>query len=720
MTFPVRVGPSTITINRDDRVLVCQPDGSILGAADDGFFTRDTRFLSGYRLFVNGRPPILLNSAPIRFFSARFEYTNEALYDTAGVIDRQTIAIRMDRTVSGGVHEDLDIVSYARRPLRLMVELELLSDFADIFDVRAGVTIRRGIVDTRWFRSRQELRTAYVNGDFRRELVIAVERADSPAQYANGRLQFVAEIAPKGVWHACTSWLPLTRTGPGRRPETLPCNAVEVPLRAAGVDRLPAVGIRTGNDTVRRAWEQAVRDLEALRLEDPTVERGVVVPAAGVPWFVTLFGRDTLIVSMHAISGYPEFADGALRRLGALQATDDDPVRDMEPGKIPHEIRHGELAKTGLLPFNPYYGTHDATTLYIVVLSYLYHWLGDLAVLRRHLPAAEAALGWVDRYGDRDRDGFQEYATRSPHGYANQGWKDAGDAIPHEDGTLAALPIALCEHQGYVYDAKLRLADLYDLLGRDADARRLRVEAGELFDRFNDAFWWESEGTYYLGLDGAKRPIRSVASNAGHLLQSGIVPPERAGRVVERLLRGDMWSGWGIRTLSSDHVAYNPFSYHTGSVWPHDNAMIAGGFRRYGYPAEAAQVAKGMFDAAERLALHRLPELFSGLPRHEASFPVQYLGANVPQAWAASAILRLVAILSGIHARTDAAGSRIYVDPALPGWLSEVAISNLRAGRGALSLALHDGHVAITGNTTGFEVRHEPPPRVIGRVPVAT
>jgi glycogen debranching enzyme len=715
VTFPVQVGPSTISINRDDRFLVCQPDGRILGGVDDGFFTRDTRFISGWELRINGRRPILLNSAPIQFFSARFEYTNEPFLDDVGPIDRQSLAIRIDRTVSGGVHEDIDIVNYARRPVRLTIEIEIDSDFADIFDVRADALVRRGEINTRWFRSRRHLRTSYVNSTFARELTVAVDRSDSQPQYANGRLVFVARIEPKGVWHSCVRWLPITQSDGLRRPHTLGCNAVEAPFPGQS-PRLPEVGIETPNQTVRRAWQQAVRDMEALRLEDPTFERGVYIPAAGVPWFVTLFGRDTLIVSMQAISGYPEFASGALRRLGAMQATGDDPERDMEPGKIPHEIRHGELAQLGILPFQPYYGTHDATSLYVIVMSYLYQWLGDEAVLRRYLPNAEAALRWVDRYGDRDRDGFQEYSTRSTHGYYNQAWKDAGDAIPAADGSLAKLPLAVCELQGYVYDAKLRMAGVYEILGRAADARRLRREADELFDRVNESFWWEEEGTYYLGLDGDKRPIRSVASNAGHLLQSGIVPDERAGRVVKRLLADDMWSGWGIRTLSSDHPAYNPFSYHTGTVWPHDNAMIAGGFRRYGYEAEAAQVAKGMFDAAERLAGFRLPELFAGLPRAEASFPVQYLGANVPQAWAAGSIFRFVAILSGIHALTDGDGSRIFVNPALPAWMPELTIRNLRAGRGSLDLHLQDGTMEVLTNTTGFDVIHGPAPRP-GRVP---
>jgi glycogen debranching enzyme len=437
----------------------------------------------------------------------------------------------------------------------------------------------------------------------------------------------------------------------------------------------------------------------------------VIIPAAGVPWFVTLFGRDSLVVSMQGISGYPEFAAGALRRLSELQATDDDPERDMEPGKIPHEIRHGELAQLRILPFQPYYGTHDATSLFVIVLSYLFQWTGDLGLLTRYLPNAEAAMGWIDRSGDRDGDGFQEYATRSSHGYYNQGWKDAGDAIPNADGSLASLPLALCELQGYVYDAKLRLADVYELLERPDDAARLRVEAKTLYDRFNDDFWWEAEGTYYLGLDGAKQPIRSVASNAGHCLASGIVPQDRADRVVDRLMADDMWSGWGVRTLSADHHAYNPFSYHTGTIWPHDNAQIAGGFRRYGHDAAAARIAKGLFDAAERFQANRLPELFAGLPRDDGSFPVQYLGANVPQAWAAGSIFRLIAILCGIHATSSQTGSRLYVNPALPDWLPELTMRHLRAGAGAADLHIRGNEVDVLANTTGFEIVHGPAPR---------
>jgi glycogen debranching enzyme len=711
MTFPVQIGPSTITINRDDRVLVCQPDGRILGESD-GFFTRDTRFISGYEIWINGKRPILLGSTPIQFFSSRFEFTNDALVDAVGLVPRQSLGLRLDRTVADGVHEDYDLVNYSQRPVRLTIEIAVVSDFADIFDVKSGQIVRRGELNARWFRSRRELRTTYINRDFQRDLVVAVERATSQPQFANGRLVFVATIPPKDVWHTCLKWLPVT--SPNRRITTLDCNAVDAPPRKSGAAHLRNVSVQTPDQTVNRAWDQAVRDLEALKLEDPSFERGVFIPAAGVPWFVTLFGRDSLIVSMQGISGFPEFASGALRRLSVLQATTTDPERDMEPGKIPHEIRHGELAQLGILPYQPYYGTHDATSLFVIVLSYLYHWLGDPSVLRRYLPNAEAAMAWIDHHGDRDRDGFQEYKTRSSHGLYNQGWKDAGDAIVEADGTLAQLPIATCELQGYVFDAKVRMADVYDVLERPQDARRLRREARRLYDRFNDAFWWEEEGTYYLGLNGAKKPIRSVASNAGHLLQSGIVPPERAERVVRRLMAPDMWSGWGVRTLSSDHPAYNPFSYQTGSVWPHDNASIAGGFRRYGYAAEAARVAKGIFDAAERFEAFRLPELFSGLPRVPASFPVPYLGANVPQAWAAGSVFRFVAILCGLHATTDAEGSRLYVNPALPDWMPEIRLQNLRLGGGSLDVHFTDGVVDVLSNSSRYEVVHAPAPGPLG------
>jgi glycogen debranching enzyme len=712
LSLPIKVGPDTVTISRDDRFVVCGPDGRIAHDAEQGFFASDTRFVSGWELTISGQAPVLLSAAPIRSFSARHHFTNPALTDGGGVVPAHSLAVRLDRTIAGGVHEDIDLVNHHQRSVTVLVSVRVWSDFADLFDVKLHTLVPRGTMQTRWSPRTGELFTRYQNRSFRPALRLRVANAGSTAQYANGRLSFVVTLPPKGSWHTCLMWLPLVDPT-GAEPAVLGCSAI-TESRAGMVGRpLPSVDIQTPDRELDRTWDQAVRDLDALRLHDQR-GRGEEIAAAGIPWFMTLFGRDSLLVGMLAIGGYPEFAAGALARLGEMQATDDDPVRDMEPGKIPHEVRNGELTRLGILPYTPYYGTHDATPLYIVTLSYLFDWTGDRRLLERHLASAEAAMRWVDEWGDRDGDGFQEYATRSPRGYYNQGWKDAGDAIPDETGALSPLPLALAELQGYAYDAKRRLARIHRLLGNEERAGELDAQATRLYERVNDAFWWESEGTYVLGLDGNKRPIRSVASNAGHLLHSGIVPRDRAVRVAARLLAPDCWSGWGIRTLSADHPAYNPFAYHTGTVWPHDNAIIAGGFRRYGLAAEAAQVARGILDAATHFVANRLPELWAGLPRDDGAFPVQYLGANVPQAWASASVIRLVAVMLGLHAVTDATGSRLHVDPALPDWLPELTLTNLRAGRGSLDLRAHGRTVEVLRNDSGFEVVHGPAP---GRVP---
>jgi glycogen debranching enzyme len=618
----------------------------------------------------------------------------------------------LDRTIAGGVHEDIDLVNHHQRPVTVLVSVRVWSDFADLFDVKLHTLVPRGTLQTRWSPRTGELVTRYRNRTFRPVLRVRVANAGSTPQYANGRLSFVVTLPPKGSWHTCLMWLPLVDAD-APEPAVLGCSAITEGRAGIAGRPLPPVGLATPDRELDRTWAQAVRDLDALRLHDPH-GRGEEVAAAGIPWFMTLFGRDSLLVGMLAIGGYPEFAAGALARLGELQATSDDPIRDMEPGKFPHEVRNGELTRLGLLPYTPYYGTHDATPLSIVTLSHLFDWTGDRGLLERHLSSAEAAMRWIDQWGDRDGDGFQEYATRSPRGYYNQGWKDAGDAIPDATGALAPLPLALVELQGYVYDAKRRLARIHRVLGDEERAEELDAQAARLYERVNDAFWWESEGTYVLGRDGQKRPIRTVASNAGHLLHSGIVPRERAGRVAARLLAPDCWSGWGIRTLSSDHPAYNPFAYHTGTVWPHDNAIIADGFGRYGLVDEAAQVARGILDAASCFVANRLPELWAGLPRDDGAFPVQYLGANVPQAWASATVLHLVTVLLGLHAVTDAAGSRLYVDPALPDWLPELTLTHLRAGRGSLDLRARGRTVEVLRNDSGFEVVVGPAP---GRIP---
>jgi glycogen debranching enzyme len=346
-----------------------------------------------------------------------------------------------------------------------------------------------------------------------------------------------------------------------------------------------------------------------------------------------------------------------------------DDYRDAEPGKILHEIRYGELAHFRLIPHTPYYGTADATPLYLITLHATWSCTGERDLLVRHLGTAERCLEWIDRYGDRDGDGFQEYERRSPAGYENMGWKDSGDCVVYPDGTLVKGPKALCELQGYVYDAWLRMAEVYDALDKPAQASGLREKAATLYRNFNDAFWDEQLGFYAYGLDGDKQKVLSVASNVGHCLWSGIVPPERARRVVERLMQPDMWSGWGIRTLSARHPAFNPYNYHTGSIWPHDNGIIAMGFKRYGFAREAAQIARDVSRAAGHFLLNQLPELYAGIQRDSTSFPVQYVGANVPQAWAAGAPFMLMQAMLGFQ--PDGPGNRLFVDPGLPAWLPD-------------------------------------------------
>ena len=338
------------------------------------------------------------------------------------------------------------------------------------------------------------------------------------------------------------------------------------------------------NEEFYRLFRQAIEDMAALRLPIEGTDHLRFVPAAGVPWFVALFGRDSLIVSLQNALVYPDFARGALDVLGSWQATERDDYRDAEPGKIMHELRLGELAHFKLVPHTPYYGTADATMLYLIVLHAAWRSLGDLSLLERHLKTAEKCLEWIDNYGDRDGDGFQEYATRSSAGYENQGWKDAGDAVVYPDGSLVKGPKALCELQGYVYDAWMRMAEIFDELGEADRARDLRAKAAVTISAVSTkCFGTRPPASTHSALDGEKKKVLTVASNPGHCLWSGIVPIDRAGRVVRRLMEPDMWSGWGIRTLSANHPAYNPYSYQNGSVWPHDNGIIALGFRRYGF-----------------------------------------------------------------------------------------------------------------------------------------
>jgi glycogen debranching enzyme len=616
-----------------------------------------------------------------------------------GPIAARTLGLVIGRHIDGGLHEDIEITNNSRNPVRFNLEIAIRADFADIFEVKSSQIVRRGRITTSWSEKRQVLRITYRNKDFCREVIIRTGDGDGgPTVSANGRLSFDIALKAGQAWHRCLIY-DLTDGAELMRAPRECTHSSATSDHAEKMDewQRTVLKIRTSNEEFYRCFNQGVQDMAALRLPLKGMDHMVFVPAAGLPWFVALFGRDTLIVSLQAMIVYPEFAGGALEVLGQLQAKARDDYRDAEPGKILHELRYGELAHFKVIPHTPYYGTADATPLYLVALHAAWRATGDRALIERHLPAAEGCLAWIDEYGDCDGDGFQEYQTRSTAGYENMAWKDSGDAVMYPDGTLVRGPKALCELQGYVYDAWLRMAEIYDELDNKRRANALRKKADVLFRKFNEAFWDEKSGFYAYALDGEKNKVLSVVSNVGQCLWSGIIAPERAGKVVKRLMWEDMWSGWGIRTLSANHPSFNPYNYQTGAVWPHDNSLIALGMRRYGFAAEAAAVARDISRAASHFLLNQLPELYGGLQRDPTNFPVQYLGANVPQAWAAGTPFMLLQAMLGLQ--QDAPRGKLYVDPALPDWLPDVTLTDLRLGRRRFDI-----HFWRDGKDTIFKV----------------
>ncbi|HLJ59230.1 MAG TPA: glycogen debranching N-terminal domain-containing protein [bacterium] len=676
----IKVGPQVITVNHGRAFMVSGLDGAIRGSAEQGLFMQDTRVLSHYRMRINGRAWKLVTSAPVGHAAARFEFTNPMLTGPAQSVPRHVLGLSLSRTIDESVREEFDIVNYYHAPLDLVFTIEIGSDFADLFEVRRNYPRIPRHVSTAWDARDQELTAQYVRDaystKFRYQLAgtatLALREGHklllhftlNPHEHRRLRARMIPEVPP--IHHAF-AWL--DRMQHAREPRS----------------RKPQSSLAqflTSDRALTRTLAQSADDLISLVLDRWDGTPGVL--SAGVPWFVALFGRDALIAGLQTLPLHPGFALGALDALAAYQAASSDDFRDSDPGKILHELRVGELARFGEIPHTPYYGSADATILYPILLHETYCWTGNHDLLTRYMPVAQRCVDWVDRYGDLDGDGFQEYHTRSRRGIQHQGWKDSGDGTVHADGRRVEPPVALCELQGYVYDAKRRMAALYDELGRGSQADRLREAAEMLRTRFNDAFWLEGEGTYAFGLDSQKARITSIVSNAGHCLWSGIVPVGRARRVIARLFEDDMWSGWGVRTLSATHVAFNPFAYQRGAVWPHDNLLIAVGCRRYGDVDAAARIARGIFDAAAGFQGHRIPELIGGQARRDLGFPAQYLGANIPQAWAAGSTIALIGVLLGL--RPDARHHRLYVSPKLPAWLDWVEVRALRVGDARINL----------------------------------
>ncbi len=689
MALKIKIGPPQLAIHQGHTVLITEKDGQISWPSQKGLFYKDTRLISAWSIYADGVPWELLNSGALTFFAQRIFLTNAKISTQDGEIKEHTLGLVIGRQVDGGIREDYVLTNYSLKPVRFNMELAIRSDFADLFEVKSGNFMRRGQIETAWSASEQCLTTTYRNQDFTRGVSVKVLEASSIGVYANGRLSFPVELAAGESGTASLAYIlhddGETIGGPEQSIEHYGSSKLARHL-GEWHDRL--LCLEAKNADFQAMYEQAITDIAALRMTMPGDGDGdgdeVVLPAAGLPWFVALFGRDATIISLQTAMIGAELTKGTLTMLARYQSEVYDDYRDAEPGKMPHELRLGELAHFKLIPHTPYYGTADATPLYLINLHVIWRWTGDKALLTEFLPVAERCLAWIDDYGDLDGDGFQEYKTRSSAGAENQSWKDSGDGVMNVDGSDVEAPKALCELQGYVYDAWLRMAEIFDALGQFGKAELLRGKASALFKRFNEVFWDEEAGFYALALDAEKRRVMSIASNPGHCLWSGIVPPDRAKRVVERLMRPDMRSGWGIRTLSDQHVSFNPYNYQTGAVWPHDNGIIALGFKRYGFHEETASIAHDITRAASYLMLHQLPELYAGICRDDTDFPVQYLGANVPQGWAAGSVFSLLQAMLGLT--PDAPNGRLYVDPALPEWLPELTLRNLRLGEAVFDI----------------------------------
>ncbi|HTM03596.1 MAG TPA: glycogen debranching N-terminal domain-containing protein [Vicinamibacterales bacterium] len=661
-----------IVIKRDELFFLCNRDGDV--PIDEshglGLYYHDCRYLNGYELRVGATPADRLASTAASGHSATFELTNPDLKTPSGeLLEKERIAIKWERTLESNpyaLRESIGFTNFGPDKTSLPVTIRLRSTFESLFEVRGAQAEQRGTLrHPHWVDD--TLQFTYDGAD-RITRTLAVSFAPPPHRMDGTTAEFALAIDAQ---QTATVRVTLQISESGGQPRQ---------TGQGGVSLTSATHVLSTSTPLNRVLNRSLLDLHLLR----TTLRDHQYFAAGVPWYVTLFGRDSIIASLESLAFLPETAEATVRLLASLQGTRDDAWRDEAPGKIMHELRVGEMAHLNEIPQTPYYGSVDATPLFLILVARHAAWTGRLDLfddVRAHI---ERALAWIDDEIAEGGTGYLTYATRSAKGLSNQGWKDSGDSIVNQDGSLATAPIALVEVQAYVYAAKHGIADLYSRAGDSATADRLRREADGLRDRFERDFWLEDLGTYALALQRDGRPAAVVSSNPGHALWAGIVRPDRAATVAARMLRDDMFSGWGIRTLSSQERRYNPVSYHDGTVWPHDNALAVAGFQRYGCGVEAARVMTGIIDAAVHFDHDRLPEVFAGFSRDEFEIPVHYPVACHPQAWAAGAVPFMLTSVLGFE--PDAASRHLRINrPALPESIHVVTISGLRVGDATVS-----------------------------------
>lgn len=714
-------------IKENDLFYLSNPDGQVPHKDENhdgyGLFMQDTRMLSAWTWQVKPDCMERISADSAQNYEASFRYTNKSIVGQSGKhVQAQSVLFTRHQSVDGvRWYEEGILENFSEEMLEFVFEYESFADYADMFDVRgySVETVNRKIAT----QVRNESVTfSYLAADgVSCSVVITVQasRDDMEIQLwqlgDRGCVSIRIEIPPHSERRWVVSILPtiLTTGAEDQRQEDKDLfkirNVLETvrterqrmdDVYTAWLDHAPHV---TGDEAFERWYERGLRDLRMLVTD---IGYGAF-PVAGVPWYAVPFGRDSLITSLQALSVNPSLARGTLQTMAAFQGNHVNPVRDEQPGKIMHELRKGELTRLGLKPFGPYYGTIDATPLFLNLVADYLDWTGDVEFIRTLLPTVKAAFDWITTYGDRDGDGFVEYQSEAEGGIANHGWKDSGDSVMHKDGQLATGSIALCEVQGYVYRAYQKWAVLYDQLADHRASQACQAVADKLRTQFIRDFWMEEEGAIALALDGQKRQVEPISSNMGQVLWSGILPDDLANRVINRLLREDINSGYGIRTLSAQAKAYNPISYHNGSIWPHDNSIIIAGMAHYGRYDAVAQVTEGLLRASQGFALWRLPELYGGLSTAQVRHPIPYPVSCSPQAWAAAT--PLLVLQSMLRLKPNVPRGVVHLDAVLPGVIGDLQVAGIPIGAGHLSLNMtrqSDGttQTVVGSNTTGLRI----------------
>ncbi len=660
-------------IKEGDLFLLTDQAGNIIKDADTqyGLYAKDTRFLNRYELFVNNVKPLILSSGETEDKINKIFLTNASFKK----IGNPEVLIKREQIIFNGmVYDRILVKNYFSQLLALKLILKVDADYLDIFQVRNYVKEKRLGAILNPSKVKNGVILGYLGKDgIKRETELKI--LTGKGEIYKNRIELSFKLNPKQEKKLTIGIIPRFE---GQKLVNKDIINFEKAQKKAGLNfkkwEEDSLIIKTDNKNFNQLVNRSLSDLKLLLTD---LGEGFI-PIAGIPWYAVPFGRDSIIASLQTIIVNPRIARETLKTFAFFQGKEVNGDREEEPGKIMHEIRFGELAHLNLIPHTPYYGTIDSTPLFLILAAEYFHWTGDVLSIRKILPNLFAALEWIDKYGDIDQDGYVEYNPKNTKWAINQGWKDSADSCVHKDGSLAVPPIALVEVQGYVYQAKKGMAEIFYYLGEKDKAKKLEKDARELKDRFNKDFWMEDRKYFAFGLDYQKKQIASITSNPGHCLYSGIVRQDKSEAVVKKLLSDEMFSGWGIRTIGENEVGYNPMSYHNGSVWPHDNSIIIKGLIRYNYRREAVKAINGLIKASQYFKYNRLPELFCGFSYKETQRPIEYPAACSPQAWACGSIYLIIQSLLGIDA--GVINNRIYLKPILPDNIKKVEVKNLKIG----------------------------------------